>query len=276
MKKLLSLILCVSLAFAMAVPALASCDDNEGARTSNDTYVKSLYVIAYTNRNDITAALSKAGLPDSYRNNLVGGEAGGDNDFNKGCGSTSYYIRLIYSEYTGSASGAITNLIAVYKDKGVEGDAQITVDGITYYPVSGKGVCYSTSSSDFEAAYTNTPMDFNYQRNRETDKNHKSVYLYYTTDSRAGNPITKLNIYYDSQNRNKENLVKELASNDVCDFNEGYEKSRAVYLQMERGGSSAGSVFNNTTSVIAISAGVVIILAVVGFVIFKKRKGVAQ
>jgi len=274
MKKLLCLVLCFIFALAMAVPAFASCgeDKNAGARTSNDTYIKSLHAIGYNGILNVETTLENFKLPATYKNNLVGGEPDDNNDFNKGCGTGSQYVRLIYSQYTANANEAITNLVAVYKDKGVEGDATLTIDGVTYTAVGGNSKKQIPLIVDWEKNYT--AFDFN--DNYDDSDCKKAVYLYFTTDSKAGNPITKLNIYYDSQNRNKENLVKELASNDVCDFNEGYKKSRAVYLQMERGGSSAGSIFNDTTSVVFICVGVAVILAVIGFVIFKKRKGIAQ
>lgn len=270
MKKLLTLVLCISLALALALPAFAGC--NDGARTSNNTYVKSLYAVSYNGTITIKTALSYLGLTETYKNNVVGGDAGDDNDLNKGSGSDSQYVRLIYSEYTSNANEAITDLIAVYKDKDVEGNYQITVGGITYTALIGSSIYYTIFSGTERK--NNKVFDFN--DNFGDDGCHKAIYLYYTTDSRAGDPITKLNVYYDYANRTKENLVKEVSTNDVCNFNEGYDGSRMVFLQIERSSSSTGSVFADDTSVVFICAGVVVILAAIGFVVFKKRKGVSQ
>ncbi len=266
MKKLLTLILCFALAFALAVPAFAKC---EGERPADHKYVKSLYALSYSNCYYVNSMLGIFGLPSTYKDDLVGGQAGSDNDFNKGGGVSSQYIRLVYSDYTTNTSDAITNLVAVYKNKGVAGDKQITVDGITYTAVPGCSVCkWDSENKYFEFTYD--AFDFN--DSYENDSVHKAVYLYYTTDSRAGAPITKLNIYYDSQNRNKDNLVKEISTKDVCDFNEGFDFTNAVYLQMERESSNVASAFADSTSVIVISVGVAVILGVVGFVVLRKKK----
>jgi len=273
MKKLLTLILCISMAFAMAVPAFASCGDNNGGNESNsNTYVKSLYSIAYGTSANMKQALEDFKLPANYEDNCVGGKPSGDNDFNKGCGSTSYFVRLIYSEFTSNANEAITDLVAVYKNKGESGNGKIYINNMAYYSVGGKSRRFSMGASPYITPFA--AMDFNI--NDDDDDCTKAVYLYYTTDYRAGAPITKLNIYYDYENHTKENLVKEITTNAECNFNEGYDGGRTVYLQIERGNSSTGSVFNTTASVVTISVCVVIILGVMGFVIIKKRKGVAQ
>ncbi len=259
MKKLLTLILCISMAFAMAVPAFAGCDDGPQAQT----YISELFAVGYFGDNVYLSIKNAYGLPDSSY--VVGGKLTPETDLNRGTGYGTGYIRLVKKTLTTDPTDAIRDLIAVYRPYEKGGSTSVTHNDCTYYAVGG---LFKDESPTWLNMYS---MNYYAGLDCTTD-----VYLYYTKDPKAGEPITDLKIYFDSENNNQPNLVREIYQNCVCDFNEGAPKARATYLQMIRSSSSTGSVFAGSTSVIAISAGVVIILAVVGFVVFKKRKGTAQ
>jgi len=261
MKKLLSLILCVSLAFTMAVPAFAGCDDDE---TPLPRYLSGLNGLAYEELVTFGSAAEKVGYTTDQRY-IVGGDTGDDTDLNNGCGGGSYFIRLMQSR-SDNKSDAITGLIAVYTSKKQAGEDRITVDGITYDAVAGYLVLKGNTTKERWSFYKD-PFSFNLRKESSESKNE--VYLYYTKDTRAGAPITSLEIIRGESHANDSNLVMT-TSGTSCDFNKGYG-GNYMFIKVNRESNSAASVFNTTASVVTISVCVVIILGVMGFVIIKKR-----
>ncbi len=265
MKKLLTLVICVSLALAMAVPAFASCGGNN---VQLPKYITELTAISYRISVSYTDAAYAANLKGSQY--IVGGEAASKNDLNKGCGGGSLYLYLVKSAMSDNASEAIRDLIAVYKPSGTAPDATVTVNGIVYYPV--KGVRVEGRSAGNLTTSWKDAFNFNDGYELQGAECTTDVYLYYTKDAKAGDPITTLNIYMDSDNRNQPNLVRELSTNDSCNFNEGYKNGKAAYIQIVRDSGNSGSTFNNSTSVIFVIVGVVAIIAAGTVVICTKKK----
>jgi len=267
MKKLLTLILCVSLAFAMAVPAFASCDDGP----QETKYISRVYGLGYYGFTYFGEACKCCGFPDNT-DNVVGNAINSNTDFNKGCGGDSAYVRMM-QEFTTDPNAAITDLIVVYTYVGHTTSSSRIINDCKYYVVSG-ACAYDTNSGFSTKKVECSQFTFNEHEYDDEDCQNE-VYLLYTTDPRAGAPITKLNILMGQKHANDSNLVGVYKESGAADFNKGYGDTR-IYLQMERAQTNTASVFNTTASVVTISVCVVIILGVMGFVIIKKRKGVAQ
>ncbi len=258
MKKLCAFIFCVILAFAISVTAFAGCD---GQNVETVQFISELKAISYDGSDDFAGASSSAGYEGIY--SIVGGSKDAFTDLNQGCGIGSNYIRLLRKNTT-DANDAVRGVIAVYAPANQAGEKQITVNGITYEAVAGKRI------DDYFLFNKKTEFDALSFNDDHGDSCTCEVYLYYTKDKRAGDPITDFKFIFDYENRNQPNLI-QTTDGESANFNNGYG-GKIIYLQIVRGNNGTGSIFNDTASVIAVCAGVAVILAVCAIVIIKSKK----
>jgi len=271
MKKLLTVVLTLTFVFAMSLSALAGCGDP--TRSANDKYVKNLTALAYESGLSFSDAVETCGY-SFHEYNIVGGEASRSTDLNKGVSGSSY-IRLLmtFSPVAVDQFGtsAITDIVAVYKRPSETPNPTVTRNGVTYYSVDGK-YAYMTGLTTAQAFDRNT-FDFNMRPGDEADESEYNVYLYITWESKAGDPITNLDVVMGEEHRNDAGLVKTV-DGESCDLNKGYG-GEFIYIKVYRDSGNSGSVFD-TTSVVFICVSVAVVLGVVGFVLFRKKKGTAQ
>ncbi len=257
MKKLITFVICVALVLTLSVPALAKCDNTV-------YYLSNLFALSYNGaESNYGGACREANIPDNI-SLIIGGEASHETDLNRGCGNDSNYIRLIRGN-SFDASEAIRDLVVLYLPVGEAAPETIERNDICYNVVGGYSIVHDYFI--YNKAIWENVFGFN---ERHDGTCEYEVYLYYTKDTRAGEPITDLKFYFDYENRNQPNLIPT-TDGEPANFNHGYG-GRVTYLQILREQVDTGSVFAGSTSIAVVCAGVVVILAAGAFVIVKSKK----
>jgi len=172
-------------------------------------------------------------------------------DLNYGVGAHSDYVYLGYKR-TSDPNKAIRNIIAVHD----EDYASFIKDGATYYKIEGN-----------LNSYTNVFAD--------------DIYLFYTKDASAGNPITSLgtsqSIANWSHGEGNRYVVKTVLNQhgQASDLNDG-ALGDYIYLLQTRDKSDQGSIasmIGKGSIFVIIAFAVLSIGVVIGLFIMKKKRG---
>lgn|GEM_PF-2733252 len=267
MKKLISIVIALALTVMLAFTCFAK--PNEAKRPEELQYVFGMFAL-YTGGSMDIQTLAEDKFIEYNDYNIIYGIGSGNminDDFCSGC--TDGHRLVVTKELCAEEEFAVTDIIAVAVDAGKRATNEIKLDGITYYPVGGQ---YSSNTEDIDDYIC--PFNINLGATNRT----KDVYLYFTKDTAAGNPVTDVTLnFYPSgtEYQGSANDAVQDINGNAFDLNTGTDGD-AIYMTVSHaisgGNEFFASVFNTTASIVTIAVCGAVIIAVCVFITVNKKK----